>query len=276
LQLVNQQEELTKFLRCRWDTEKECFSENVNSWRTLWDIFLEMLEYCKCQRVNVIVDALDECQGHGMTDLLKCLVRTGLRRHSKIKWQLTSQPLDSAERELLASSDQVLVSLELNSKYISEAVQTYITFKVNELDHLCNYGKTLRCEIQIELAQMAEDTYMWVSLVCKRLENVHRDKVLTTIRDLPPGLYPLYYQILKHLGEGELDIVKGWVRLLKVMMLVYRPLDIAEVGSVTGLSGVRSRLLDLRAFASVRRLRRIRLKLPSKLDPFLLIFLPLK
>ena len=236
LQLVNQQKELKESLRRRWDNVNERFDEDTNSWRTLWDIFLEMLKYCKCQRVYVIVDALDECQDDGMADLLKHLVRTGLYYPPKIKWLLTSRPLDSAERELLAGPDQVLVSLDLNSKHVYKAVKTYIAAKMDELDRRRNYGETLRRKIETELIEKAEDTYLWVSLVCKRLENVHRDQALTTIQDLPPGLHPLYNRVLNQLSEGESAVVKGCVRLLKVMMLAYRPLNIAEVGSVSGLS----------------------------------------
>ena len=236
LRLVNQQKELKEPLRRRWDTVNERFNEDVTSWRTLWDIFLEMLEYCKCQRVYVIVDALDECQDGGMADFLKRLVRTGLHHPSKIKWLLTSRPLDSAERELLAGSDQVLVSLELNSKHISEAVKTYIAFKMDELDRRWSYGPTLHLKLEAELTKKAEDTFLWVSLVCNQLEKLHRDEVLTTIQDLPPGLNDLYHRVLNQLSSGEYAVVNGCMRLLKVMMLAYRPLDMAEVGSVTGLS----------------------------------------
>lgn len=236
LQLVNQQEELKESLRRRWDTTKERFDEDMTSWRTLWNIFFEMLHQCKCPRVYVVVDALDECQDNGMGDLLKLIVRTGLDYPSKIKWLLTSRPLDSAERELLAGSDQVLVSLELNSKHISEAVKTYINYKVTELDRRSTYGPTLRQKIHTELTNKAEDTFLWVSLVCRRLESVHREKALTTVQDLPPGLDDLYQQAMKQLSKGELAVVKGCMRLLKVMMLAYRPMSKAELLSVSGLS----------------------------------------
>ena len=236
LQLVNQQNELKESLRLRWDTENARFSKDITSWRTLWDIFLEMLEYCECQRVYVIVDALDECQDGGMADFLKRLVRTGLHRPSKIKWLLISRPFDSAERVLLAGSDQVLISLELNSNHVSKAVQTYIAIKANELDRYNAYGPTLRRNIQTELDNKAEDTYLWVSLVCNRLERVHRDEVLSTIQDLPPGLHPLYNRVFHQLSEGDSAMVKGCMRLLKAILLAYRPLAIAEVGSVSGLS----------------------------------------
>ena len=254
LQLINQQTALKESLRHRWDTVNECFEEDMTSWQTLWKIFLEMLHRCKCPRVYVIVDALDECQDDGMADLLRHIVRTGLYNPSKIKWLLTSRPLDSAEQELLAGSDQVLVSLELNSKHVSEAVQNYIAFKMDELDRRCRYGEILRRKIQTKLSEKAEDTYLWVSLACKRLESVHREEALTTIQDLPLGLHPLYHQILNQLSSGEPAVVNGCMRLLMAMMLAYRPLNMAEVGSVTGLSDewVTSRALVDRCASFIR------------------------
>jgi hypothetical protein len=236
LQLVNQRKELKESLRCRWDTVNNRFNEDVTSWRTLWNIFLDMLDQCKCRRVYVIVDALDECQDDGMADLLKLIVRTGLNYHSKIKWLLTSRPLDCAERELLAGAEQARVSLELNSNHVSEAVKTYIAYKVNELDRRHRYGLALHHNVESKLIEKAEDTFLWVSLVCKRLENVPRDQALTTIQDLPPGLHPFYHRIFNQLSDGDSAVVQRCMRLLKVMILAYRPLNVGEVGSVTGLS----------------------------------------
>ena len=235
LQLVSQQQELKQSLRDRWDTMNGRFSEDVTSWRGLWDIFVEMLDRCKCPRVYVVVDALDECQDDAMPNFLKLIVRTGHGRPSQIRWLLTSRPLDSAEQELLAGSDQVMVSLELNMKHISQGVAIYISYKVAELNRRQGYGPILRRDMENELVQKAEDTFLWVSLVCKRLEDVGRDQAIATVRDLPPGLTPYYHQILTQLCNGKPSVVMGCIRLLKVMMLTYRPLNMSEVSSVTGL-----------------------------------------
>ncbi|TGO35832.1 hypothetical protein BHYA_0144g00010 [Botrytis hyacinthi] len=236
LQLVNQQKELMEYLRDHWDTKNERFNKDITSWRKLWDIFYKMLYRCKCPKIYVIVDALDECQDDGMADLLKLVVRTGLDHPSKIKWLLTSRPLDSAEQELLVGYEQVMISLELNSTYISQGVTTYIVNKVAELDRRNAYGSDLCQKIQNELTEKAEDTYLWVSLVCKRLESVHRENTLTTIQDLPPDLHPYYNRVLHELSKGQPAVVKGCMRFLRVMMLAYRPLNVAEVDSVLGLS----------------------------------------
>lgn len=239
LQLVSQQTALMQSLRSRWDTINNRFDVDVNSWRTLWNIFLEMLEKSKCQRLFVIVDALDECQDdHHMADFLKLIVRNGLDHPAKIKWALTSRPLDHAESQLLAGHEQVRVSLELNSKFVSEAVKMYISSRAQELNILHRYGEALKREIQTELTNKAEGTFLWVSLVCKKLESVCREEALFTIQSLPPGLYPFYDQAFRQLSTqiGETANVRRCMRLLKVMMLAYRPLRLEEVDSVTALT----------------------------------------
>lgn len=236
LRLVNQQTELKESLRRRWDTKNECFNEDVTSWRILWNIVLEMLDQSTASKIYMIVDGLDECQDNGMTEFLTLIVRNGLDHPAKIKWLLTSRPLDSAERVLLAGNDQVQVSLELNTNYVSEAVKAYITQKVDELSRYHKYRQALKREVKIELSAKAEGTFLWVSLVCKRLESVHQDEALATIQGLPPGLYPFYDRILNQLSEGEPDNVYKCMRLLKAMILVYRPLKVEEVSSVTGLT----------------------------------------
>ncbi|KAJ5896616.1 G-protein beta WD- 40 repeats containing protein [Penicillium subrubescens] len=122
LRLISQRIELKDSLRLRWDPKNDRFREDVNSWRALWDILWEMLDRCDCSRIYVIVDALDECQDSGMADFLKLIVRNGLDQPSKIKWLLTSRPLEAAERTLLAGHEQMQVSLELNFDYISQSV----------------------------------------------------------------------------------------------------------------------------------------------------------
>jgi hypothetical protein len=236
LRLVKQQEGLKASLRDRWDTTNNCFEQDITKWRTLWEILVEMLDRCECQRVYIIVDGLDECQDDGMADFLREIVRTGVQYPSKVKWLLTSRPLDSAEQALLTENDQVQVSLELNLHHISKAVKSYIEFKVNELYRRHKYPEAMRQRITSELSEKAEGTYLWVSLVCKRLESVHRDEALASIQKLPPGLNPLYHRICTQIGDGEPIDVRRRMRLLKAMMLAYRPLRVEEVESVTGIT----------------------------------------
>ena len=141
--------------------------------------------------------------------------------------------MNIAQRELLAGFDQGLVSLELNSRHIADAVKTYNVCKAAELDRRQCYGQELRHKLENKLTSHAENTYLWVSLVYKRLEDVHREEALNTIRELPPGFDALYSRIFDQLCHGDNLVVKRCIRLLKVMILAYRPLNVLEVESVT-------------------------------------------
>ncbi|KAK6534989.1 hypothetical protein TWF281_006288 [Arthrobotrys megalospora] len=237
LRLAKQRQETARVLRSHWDAKTESLINPKNSplWRLLWDIFLQMLDQCECSRVYAIVDALDECQDD-MEDFLKLLARTGLGQPSKIKWLLTSRPSDTTHRELLTRSNQALVSLEDNPRLVAAGVAVYIAERVTELSNRNSYSSELRKELEDQLIQKAEGTYMWVSLVCKELENVPRHDALATIQGLPSGLYPLYNRALNQLSSGEPALAKGCMRLLKAMMLAYRPLNAVELDSVSGLS----------------------------------------
>ncbi|KAK6527709.1 hypothetical protein TWF694_004689 [Orbilia ellipsospora] len=232
LQLVDQHIDLKESLRRRWDTQNERFYENLSTWRQLWDVFLEILERCKSQRVYVIIDALDECQDNSkMEEFLTSIIRTGLDNPLKIKWLLTSRPLD-AERRLQPGSDQLLLSLDLNLTNVSGAVKEYITSKTKELDRLHGYGEILRLALEAELSARAEGTYLWVNLVCRRLETVPKDKTLSTIQEFPTGLDAFYKRILNQILDGNPKIVNACVKLLRLVSLAYRPLKIAEMDSV--------------------------------------------
>ncbi|KAL2817096.1 WD40-repeat-containing domain protein [Aspergillus granulosus] len=236
-QLIRQRKELLEFVHRHWDETNACFKPKI-SWRMLWDIFLEMIDHCRRQRVYVVVDALDECQNQGLVEFLSIIVRTGLD-HPNVRWLLTSRPLDEADRELLNTAEQVGISLELNSDHLEAAINTYVKEKVHFLYPPDYFGQQEPEQLESELLRRAEGTFLWVSLVCKKLEDDERlplGKALLVIQDLPPGLHPLYEQMFQQILKGKSATVNACLRLLKVMMLVYRPLNRAEVFSVTGLS----------------------------------------
>ena len=249
--LLEQEAELYEPLGSRWDRREERFKEDLTSWQALWNVLVKMLNICKSPRIYVVIDALDECheqdkcqasiecqdldecQHTNMAMFLRKIVLVGL--NSRVKWLVTSRPFHIARRELLISSDQVMINLDMNSKHISEAVKSYTAAKVLELQHRHRYGQYLRQKLEAELTTKAQDTYLWVSLVCTRLRYVKCEDVLTAVKDSPPGLTSLYGQIFDELCKGKSTIVENSMRLLKAMLTVYRPLRGEEMDSAAGL-----------------------------------------
>ena len=246
-QLFKQRKELGRLLQdLLWDENSR--STKGNKSQDLCGLFLEMVEQCKCRRLYVIVDALDECKDHGMTDFLELVVKMGLGQPSKVKWLFTSRPLEAARRILLTGREQVQVSLELESANVTQAVEMYVRQKVEELDRVHSYGSTLRRDLEIELIKRAEGTFLWVSLVCQQLKDKSADETLSAVQDVLPGLSSVYARAFEELGRGDAHVSQRCMRLLRVMMLAYRPLKVAEVESLAG-SGYQ----DVLAYDTIER-----------------------
>jgi hypothetical protein len=229
LRLLSKNRGLEDALLNRWDRKTKQFTEDMNVWQTLWDVFLEMLDHCRPRKVYVVIDALDECEDKDMADFLGRIVRRGLYQ-SGVKWLLTSRPLDSAEQKLLTGDDQIGLSLELNSEHVARGVQAYIAAKVLELDREKHYGENLRLRLITELTLKAEATFLWVSLMCKVLEGISAKDALATVNNTPEGLVPFYKQAFQQLsGSRESEACK---RILKILMLAYRPLHVSELGGL--------------------------------------------
>ncbi|KAJ6150883.1 hypothetical protein N7470_007477 [Penicillium chermesinum] len=140
-QLVVQDDTLMRVLRSRWNTAEREFQFDTTSWRKLWDILWDMLDRCTSSKVYLVVDALDECEDNAIGAFLQLIVRNGLDQPRRIKWLLTSRPLDAAERELLPGHDQAQVSLELNYDNVAQSVRQYVVQKVHELDRRQSYWR---------------------------------------------------------------------------------------------------------------------------------------
>ncbi|OJJ43208.1 hypothetical protein ASPZODRAFT_169522 [Penicilliopsis zonata CBS 506.65] len=231
LRLFNQNKGLKECLRRHWDTQNSRFEKDLTSWRNLWDILQEILDKCGNQKVYIIIDALDECQEDGISKFLTTLVRTGLHHPSRIKWLLTSRPFND-ERILLTADDQRQLNLEVNLDHVKGAIKSYISFKMRELDRLWELEPEVRDNIEAQLNQKADGTYLWVSLACKKLEDVRPKAVLEEVQTLLPGLQSFYHEALIQISRrGSKSL-----RILKVLSLAYRPLHIQELESVTGLA----------------------------------------
>ncbi len=78
----------------------------------------------------LIINALDECN-HELLLLLKEITRSENLSY-KIKWLVTSRN-ETFIRESLSSYRRLCMSLELNSTYVSQAVNAFIGSKVAKL-----------------------------------------------------------------------------------------------------------------------------------------------
>ncbi|KAH7038980.1 hypothetical protein B0J12DRAFT_731324 [Macrophomina phaseolina] len=177
---------------------------------------------------HLIIDALDECT----TDLPKLLdfIAKNSSVSPRVKWIVSSRNWPDIEEHLRQAGDKVKLSLELNEESISAAVSTFIEDRVSGLARRKDYDERTRDDVLKYLASHASDTFLWVALVCKNLENVPRRNVMKKLNNFPPGLDDLYTQMMRQISNS--DDANVCKRILASIAIVYRPITTKEMASL--------------------------------------------
>src|SRR5262249_11499196 len=158
-------------VRKKYDRAGKGLFEDANTWVALAEIFTDILQDLNLNTTYVIIDALDEC----VTDLSKLLdfiiQKSSL---SRVKWIVASRNWPDIE-ERLGNAGQNL-SLELNAESVSTAVKIFVQHKVLHLAQQKNYDDETRDAVFDHLSSNANDTFLWVALVCQILKQIPRRK----------------------------------------------------------------------------------------------------
>jgi hypothetical protein len=230
--LVRQQPALIAHVRKRYDEAGKNMFEDANTWVALTEIFAEVLQDPSLGITWIVIDALDEC----VTGLPKLLhfVAEQSSACSRVKWIVSSRNWPDIEKELeKAAGHKVRLSLELNAVSVSGAVNVFIKHKVSELAQRRKYDKQTQDAVFKRLTLNANDTFLWVALVCQELEKTAKRNVLRKLDSFPPGLNELYERMMQHIGAS--DDAELCKQVLASIALVYRPITLAELVVLTEL-----------------------------------------
>ncbi|KAF7504607.1 hypothetical protein GJ744_002034 [Endocarpon pusillum] len=228
--LIDQQPSLISYVQKKHDHGGKGLFEDTNSWVALSKIFTDILQDPSLSLNNtyLIIDALDEC----VADLQKLLdfIAKMSPGSSCVKWIVSSRNSSDIEEKLQRAGHKVRLSLELNAESVSTAVSIYIRHKVYQLACRKKYDNKTRDAILDHLSSNANDTFLWVALVCQNLENILRWDVLVRLKEFPPGLYPLYERMMVQLcNSNHTGLLKT---ILASIAAVYRPITLKELTSV--------------------------------------------
>jgi archaellum biogenesis ATPase FlaH len=223
--LVKQQPSLAPHVRKKYDEAGKNLFEDANAWVALVDIFTEVLRDPSLTTTYLIVDALDEC----VTDLPKLLdfVATQSSASSRVKWIVSSRNWPEIEGRLKQAGHKVRLSLELNAASVSTAVQAYIEQKTSELAQQNKYDERTKRAVLKHLTSNANDTFLWVALVCQHLQATARRNVLMKLELFPPGLDALYERMMQQISKT--DDARLCKQVLAAVALVYRPIVLKEL-----------------------------------------------
>ncbi|KAM5442416.1 hypothetical protein MferCBS31731_002294 [Microsporum ferrugineum] len=225
-QMVNQQPSLIKHVRKEYDNYRDIF-KRINAWITVCDIFKNILEDRTLNHIFLIIDALDECTT-GLTDLLN-LVRQTSATYSNLKWIVSSRNWPSIEDNLNMAAHKSLLSLELNEESISAAVAIYIKHRVKQLAKEKRYNKDTEDDVHCYLSSNANNTFLWVALVCQELARpeVRPHHTRLKLGAFPPGLDQIYQRMMDQISNSEDAIL--CIRILAIVSVVYWPITLDEL-----------------------------------------------
>ena len=239
--LADQQLPLLKHVRKKYDDAGKELFVDANAWVALSEILTNILQDPSLERTYLIIDALDECVT-GLPRLLQFIDETS-PTCPRVKWIISSRNWPNIEEQLNISDQKVQLRLELNEDSIAAAVSTYIEHKLGDLAKRKKYNSRLENSVRDYLSLNAEATFLWVALVLQELETIDRRNTLKRVEAFPPGLGPLYMQMMNQVNKSDdADLCK---RVLSIMAVVYRPITLRELVSLDDALNELDNLEDL-------------------------------
>jgi hypothetical protein len=223
--LINQQPSLVSHVRKKHDHAGKSLFGDANAWIALTEILLDVLRDPNLSTTYLIIDALDEC----ITDRPKLL--EFVAKHSstsdRVKWIVSSRNWPDIEAQLERAGHEVRLSLELNAKWVAAAVDIFIRQKVDQLTQEKQYKAETRHAVLQHLMSKANDTFLWVALVCQDLERTEKWNVLKKLASFPPGLDSLYERMMDQISDS--DNAEICLQVLASTSVLYRPVTIPEL-----------------------------------------------
>ncbi|RFU75686.1 wd40 repeat [Trichoderma arundinaceum] len=142
--------------------------EGPNAWIALSDMLVAILQDPMQKSTYLVVDALDECIDD-LQKLQEFIVQTSSTT-TRAKRIVSSRNWSQIKERLRRAEQKVKLSLELNAESISSDVDIYIEKRIRQLSDLKGYDEETWKSVRDYLSNNANDTFLWVALVCQNLE----------------------------------------------------------------------------------------------------------
>jgi NACHT domain len=224
--LADQHPNLLGYIRERYDIAGKKIFDGPNAWTTLMEVLIKISSGPEVQPIYLFIDALDECLS-GLLELLDLIRATS----PQVKWIVTSRNRPDL-KELLDPT--YCLPLELNTLAVSAAVDTFIEHKLSHLSYRKSYDAQTRNSVREYLVRNADDTFLWVALVCQRLETILGWKTLDELHQFPSDLTRLYGRMIVQVDESA---DKGLLtEVLALITVACRPITLSELRVILNLS----------------------------------------
>ena len=232
--LISQRLSLIRHVRLEYDHAGQNLFTDKNSWMALSRILTNMLDDWDIRQSNIylMVDAVDECVvSEDRKRLLELIVQLS-RKLPHVKWIISSRGWNDIRDVLADHRPMIRLALNPKSEVTLEAINTYIEYKVRALAKKKRLDPSNEAAIRDYLIDNAGGTFLWVALVCQKLEGHTGVRYKEIMQAFPPGLKELYKRMLQQiecLDEPEANLCKF---VLSVVTIAVRPLHLSELASL--------------------------------------------
>ena len=200
------------------------------SFETMRDLLLEIVQEADAGQVICVLDALDECEERGKSmiiDFLNAFVSRIGQRKGRLKFLITSRPYYDIEEHF--SPHTIRLAGEEESELIQQEIDLFIRSHVPQIATQLKLGDKAKQVLEHKLLAVEHRTYLWLHLVLedivKRSLEVKTAKGMEQILiELPKTIYEAYEHILERSPKPETAR-----RLLHIVLAAVRPLTLREM-----------------------------------------------
>ncbi|KAK6500265.1 hypothetical protein TWF481_010610 [Arthrobotrys musiformis] len=235
--------------------------EFARSFDQLWDALLSAASGEDAGEIICVLDAIDECEHHGRSQLAQALYKLySTRRNFKLKFLLTSRPYGRIRKDfhLLQIPGLPVIHLrgegDVEMQQISLEINIFIEARVRQIGESLMFSHEEQHILLQGLRRIPNRTYLWVHRILDSIEwNSIVDDRIRTISNIPTSINEAYEKILwKSLNIEEAK------RLLHIIIAAARPLTLKEMGSALALKDNTQSYIDLELQPEERLGERIR------------------
>ncbi|PNP52544.1 hypothetical protein THARTR1_06891 [Trichoderma harzianum] len=240
--IIGRQPVLFSHMRDGYEKAGKKLFEDTNSWYSLSQIFLNLVNDPNLQSPIIIIDALDECRTD-LSQLLELIAKDVSSPSSKVKWLLSSRNEQDIIDALEATQNKRAISLEVNADSVSKAIAEYINHQVQVLSTLKEYTQDQEAKVERYLHENANGTFLWVALVCAQLRGASRSDPLPKPSEFPAELNSLYGRMITKVCDFKTS--SQGRKILAIATVSRRPLTVKEFNSLVDTSEDHRQSLEL-------------------------------
>jgi ankyrin repeat domain-containing protein 50 len=215
----------------RFEVDQERF---MSSFSDLWTILLSAAKEENAGEIVCILDAIDECEEHGRSQLTKALCKLyGTRNNFNLKFLLTSRPYAEIRQgfQSLEISELPVIHLsgegDIEIKKISREIDLFIKARVRNIGGRLKLRNDEQDLLLQKLMRVPNRTYLWVHLTLDLIEgslDIDKTRIVDATSHLPKTAYEAYDRILSKSRDS-----RKAKRILHIIIAAARPLTLREM-----------------------------------------------